>query len=263
MKTDTDNLNYLGESLKKDAFLIKGIKAVRLLQHTLYYHFRKKVGSYPPPDTASGIRFIAFFDRDRRIHVPEKSDRDLFAGHNLYQTGQIEEIERDLISVVSHNGKLLLKKGFRGIMRYARFYNEIICLHRLQTIDEVPRVVFVDYDKCEIFMEFIDGVTLSWKRAASAHDLEEERYKQLTNRLEITLDKIHQQGILLYDLKGSNILKKGPDLYFIDFGDSVYHGKKVSSTGLMDRYRKREKEKLQREIEKLKNHVVLLQDRID
>jgi len=156
-----------------------------------------------------------------------------------------------------------LKKGFRGILRYARFYNEVICLHRLQKIDEVPRIVFVDYEKCEIFMEFIDGVTLSWKRAGRAHELDEERYKQLTNRLKITLHKIHQQGILLFDLKGSNILQKGPDLYFIDFGDSVYHGNRVSSTGGINRYRAREKDKLRREMEKLKNQVCLLQRRVD
>ena len=112
--------------------------------------------------------------------------------------------------------KVLIKerisKGYRNAdldreLRTKRTVHEARLLHEAKTYVNTPVLYEVDRENCIIIMEYIEGA-----RAKEA--LTEESALKIGQ----CIARLHEGGIIHGDITTSNIVIKGEDIYFIDFG---------------------------------------------
>ena len=112
--------------------------------------------------------------------------------------------------------KVLIKerisKGYRNSdldreLRTKRTVHEARLLHEAKTYVNTPVLYEVDRENCIIIMEYIEGA-----RAKEA--LTEESALKIGQ----CIARLHEGGIIHGDITTSNIVIKGEDIYFIDFG---------------------------------------------
>jgi serine/threonine protein kinase len=211
---------YLRKTFRKGNLLVKGIKVFRFLKHSLYAQVKVRVGHYKTPP--ENIQFVGFFDKNRLVHTEEQF-RHYFNKKHLYDDGKYREMKREIISIVKFNDHILVKKKFSGIQRYNHFYNELICLFKCQKINEIPSIRFVDYDSCTLYMDYIEGMTIRTEGTQKLNFTKSEYQNMLMDFAKI-LNQIHSVGVMMYDLKGTNMMKSDESCYFIDFADAVYFG---------------------------------------
>jgi hypothetical protein len=223
---------------------VKGLKLIRFFQHSLYRIFGKRIGDYPPPPV-EGLEEIGFFDKKRQIHT-ESEFEEYFKNSPVYRGGRFTPIKPGMISLVKDSNRVLVKKSYEGIRKQSEFYNELVCLNRLSEIDGVPDIRYVDYKSLSIYMDYIDGVTVSWKRPSQELILNPDNIDLLREEFTALLSSVHNAGILLYDFKGSNMIWSNSFPWFIDYGDSLYFRKKIPT--VVDAVRTRELEKLKTEL---------------
>jgi len=82
-----------------------------------------------------------------------------------------------------------------------------------------PKIFQTNKEKKEIWMELIEG-----KRVKDV--LKKENVKEICLEIGKGIGKMHSAGLVHGDLTTSNILLKGKELYFIDFGLGL-HSKKI------------------------------------
>jgi len=195
---------------------------------------------------------IAFFDKKRRVHT-DKEHEKYFDSDRLYRKGRFSRMKPEEINIVLFNNKLLVKKSFTGRNKVDKFYTELICLHRLRELSGVPDIVLVDYRALTIYMSYIDGVVVSWKRVGNLTGLNTNISDKPLEDFRTLLNRIHDKGVMIYDLKGSNMLMNKKGCYLIDFADSVYFESFVSR--LMLKRRIKELKKMELEIEKYRGKL--------
>ena len=112
--------------------------------------------------------------------------------------------------------KVLIKerisKGYRNAdldreLRTKRTVHEARLLHEAKAYVNTPILYEVDRENCIIIMEYIEGA-----RAKEA--LTEESALKIGQ----CIARLHEGGIIHGDITTSNIVIKGEDIYFIDFG---------------------------------------------
>ena len=80
---------------------------------------------------------------------------------------------------------------------------------------KTPTIFEVDLENASIIMEEIDGIIVKdWLKDCS----ELEKQKDLVKSIGRCVGVLHSNSIIHGDLTTSNIIKKGEDLFFIDFG---------------------------------------------
>jgi len=219
--------NYFEQAFRKGSFIIKLVKLIRLIQHTFYFLFNIKIGPYPSPN--SDILNIGFFDRNRLLHVQDEFRKD-FSELTLYKEGEYEAMKIDVISLAksSDSNQILLKKKYIGIHKYNHFYNELICLNRLSFTNFVPKIVFVNYIECSIYMEYIEGINVRIINRKS--NIEKKKYdsENIINEFKKIVSITHDNGVLIYDLRAANMIISNSSFYLIDFADSLYFGRFIS-----------------------------------
>jgi len=213
------NVNYFKHTILKGKYSVKLIKLLRMLQHIGYHLRSKKIGNYGQvPHT---LEEVGFFDKENLIHI-KKEFEHLIDSRNRYTTGEFVHNKPGRISLVSIDGKIFLKKRFNRFKKYFKFYNELICLHRLREIESVPAIHYVDYADLSLYIDFVDGFCLNknWPFSNSHLNTLKNREGFLN-----TIRKIHEKDILLYDIKEGNMILADDKYYIIDFADSIYSGK--------------------------------------
>jgi len=238
-------IRYFNNSFAKGNFYVKAIKLLRFVQHNLYRVIGKKIGDYPRPPES--LKEIGFFDKKREIHTVADNEK-YFKNSPIYREGNYTQIKPGLITLVKDSERILIRKSFKGLRKQSEFYNELVCLNRLREIDGVPNIRYVDYSSLSIYMDYIDGVTVSWKRVHPGLVINADNIHLFKKEFSELLISIHQAGIILYDLKGSNMIWDGSKPYVIDFGDSLYFKKGIPD--LAEFLMQREYSKMTEELKK-------------
>lgn len=96
-------------------------------------------------------------------------------------------------------------------LRKLRTRAESKILEKTQKIINVPKIISSNEVSAKIEMEYIDGKKL-------ADHLEETDYKKVSENIGKQLAKLHDNNIIHGDLTTSNLILKGKQVYFIDFG---------------------------------------------
>ncbi len=119
--------------------------------------------------------------------------------------------------------KARVPKGYRNrqlgeILRSTRTTGEANLLRKARGLGiKTPLLYSVDREKKEILMQFIDGPRLK--------DVLEKRNLGLCRKVGQDIALMHGNNLIHGDLTTSNILVKGKELYFIDFGLGKSSGK--------------------------------------
>ncbi len=137
--------------------------------------------------------------------------------------------EAELFETVFEGKKCLLKKRTRKSyriekldfsIRKQRTKKEANLLSFAKSIGiETPRVYSVSEENFEISMEFIEG-----KRTKDA--INSRNFRKICSGIGKNAAKLHNCGIIHGDLTTSNIMLRGKELVFIDFGLG-FHSKKT------------------------------------
>ncbi len=210
------------------------------IKYFFYKLCKKKIGKYRNSDD---LQLIGFIDQDGLIHVSAEYHR-LFHANDLYEEGKFLIRKRTFINVLLYNEVVLVEKNFKN--NFSHFYNELTVLDSLKDISRVPKIHFVDYKNNSIYINYIDGFVLREKIAkfgAKIRDIDKktindkvgiiEKYidpamvvkdivsKDLMQKIVELVDQIHQNKILIVDIKYGNIIIKNEIPYWIDFNDSL------------------------------------------
>lgn len=215
-------LEYITKTSSKGHLFVKLIKIYRSFLHYFYYIMRRRVGEYPSPQ--NGIIKIGFFDKRCLVHTHTEY-HSLFHPVNLYTDGHYTIMKPGVITIVHFEGMLMLKKSYMGIWKYHQFYNELICLHRLRKVHNTPRVIYVDYKNVTIYMEYLNGTSFSRNKKKGKVIVHSGNFEKLFKGFMFALNNIHNEGIIVYDLRHPNMIFNESDYYICDFGDSLYLGK--------------------------------------
>lgn len=92
-----------------------------------------------------------------------------------------------------------------------------------------PTILHVDYQKNKIYMEFIDGIVV--KDFLNSQNINEDDIKELCAKIGTAIGKLHSIDLIHGDLTTSNMILRGDELYFIDFGLGE-HSKQVEDKGV-------------------------------
>jgi len=112
--------------------------------------------------------------------------------------------------------KQRVPKGYRckeldNVLRSERTNCEASLLRKARSIGvKTPMIYGIDKGKKEIAMEFIEGKRLK--------DVLEKENIELCRQVGEIIASMHESNLVHGDLTTSNILVKGGELYFIDFG---------------------------------------------
>lgn len=176
------------------------------LRHSIYYLFRVKAGNWEDAGNLEEVGFV-----DKKLNVILKD-----------QATKITEKEQDVVPFkdgkikVYHDGEsYLVGKSFKGIRKYNNFYNEIICLKRLSEENLSPAIKYVDHENCKIYMELVEGIPLS-KNEGALKDI------AFVNKLVDFVERVHDCGIFIHDVRSANFIIQGEKLFIIDLSDAVY-----------------------------------------
>ncbi|MEM5875138.1 MAG: KEOPS complex kinase/ATPase Bud32 [Candidatus Aenigmatarchaeota archaeon] len=90
-----------------------------------------------------------------------------------------------------------------------------------------PQVYSVDEEKGKIIMEYIDGQRLK----DIVNYLDEEKIREIFKKVGENIGKLHSSDIIHGDLTTSNMILKGENVYFIDFGLG-YFSKRIEDKGV-------------------------------
>ena len=102
-------------------------------------------------------------------------------------------------------------KQLDNLLRSKRTTGEANLLRKTRGLGiKTPAVYAVDKEKKEIAMQFIEGPRLK--------DVLSKQALQLCKQVGEAIAVMHENSLIHGDLTTSNILVKGKDLYFIDFG---------------------------------------------
>jgi len=227
--------------LRKGSFLIKILKCVRLFQHLIYSLDSRKIGKYDQP--TSTVKSVGFFDKNRKVHTND-SYNYLFKSKQIFKDGSFKKMKKEAITLVLINDDLLIRKKYSGFLRLNQFYTELICLNRLQNTGQVPKIAYVDYQCCCIYMEYIQGEVVSKIK----NNYNKEKEIMIINNCLSLLNRLHSSGVLFYDARGQNIMLNEKSVFFIDFADSLYFGEKIKK--LINKQLKSEKQLMHQELEK-------------
>ncbi len=124
--------------------------------------------------------------------------------------------------IIRDDGKVIkrrVKKGYRikeidEELRRSRTKFESRIMEKARRIGvRVPKVLEVR--EFEIVMEYIDGKRIS-------EILEEEDYRKIGREVGRMLGTLHKNGIVHGDPTTSNFIKRGEEIYLIDFGLADY-----------------------------------------
>jgi TP53 regulating kinase and related kinases len=113
--------------------------------------------------------------------------------------------------------KLRNPKKYRNItldnlIRRRRTIHEANMLHDVKKIGiKTPFLYFVDPNRAEIIMEYIDG-----------ENVKDILSKEIGFKIGKYVSNLHNKNIIHGDLNTSNFIKRKEDLYLIDFGLSFY-----------------------------------------
>ncbi|HLC39451.1 MAG TPA: KEOPS complex kinase/ATPase Bud32 [archaeon] len=126
--------------------------------------------------------------------------------------------------------KVLVKERIKKNYRILQIDEKI---RRLRTRKEVklmtaarkigvltPTILHVDYPKNKIYMEFIDGTVV--KDFLNSTAVTERQIKEVCEKIGTAIGKLHSTNIFHGDLTTSNMILRGEELYFIDFGLGEY-----------------------------------------
>ena len=91
-----------------------------------------------------------------------------------------------------------------------------------------PTILHVDYPKSKIYMEFIDGNVV--KDFLNSNKSEEE-IKKVCEKIGTAIGKLHSIDLIHGDLTTSNMILRGDELFFIDFGLGE-HSKRIEDKGV-------------------------------
>ena len=108
--------------------------------------------------------------------------------------------------------KKRISKGYRlpeldQDLRERRTLHEARLLHEAKFRVNTPIIYEVDRKACTIIMEYIEGVRAK-----------EGLTEEIAHRIGSTIARLHEGGIVHGDITTSNIIIKGEQIYFIDFG---------------------------------------------
>lgn len=92
-----------------------------------------------------------------------------------------------------------------------------------------PTILHVDFQKNKIYMEFIDGIVV--KDFLNSQNINEDDIKELCAKIGTAIGKLHSIDLVHGDLTTSNMILRGDDLYFIDFGLGE-HSKRIEDKGV-------------------------------
>lgn len=129
-------------------------------------------------------------------------------------------IDRGAEAIVTKKGKIVTKDRIEKSYRYPqldkkirklRTRSETKILEKATKIINVPKLVSSDELKAKIEIQYIEGKKL-------AENLEKLDYKKIGKQIGKQLAKLHDHEIIHGDLTTSNLILKGKDVYFIDFG---------------------------------------------
>ena len=236
--------SYLQKTVSKGSYLTKFVKLGRFIQHCIYFILKREIGEYaPPPESVSEI---GFFDKNRFLHT-EHEFKPYFNPSNLYKEGDFVHMKPGQIALAKSGDRIMVKKTFMGLKGINEFYTELVSLHRLRDISGTPEIVFVDYNSCTIYMDYIDGVVVKWERASLVKEADQIYSGDPLNEFHLLLKNIHDRKVIVYDLKGSNMLLSKEGCHLIDFGGAVYFGPFLSRW--IEKRKLTEVEKLEREVE--------------
>jgi len=212
---------YIRKTFRRGIFLGKFIKLLHLFQHTFYFIVKKKIGSYTPPPEE--IREIGVFDTKRRVHTDQENDK-YFSEGNLYKEGSYTIMKPGIIALFKLNERIMVRKKFSGNQKYNKFYNELICLHRLSRVDGVPKLIFADYSTCSLYIEYLDGSSFSRGLGKRRIVIDSENYNQIKEGYSILLREMHARNVMMYDMRDENMMIYDSLCYLFDFADSIYTG---------------------------------------
>jgi len=219
-------LAYIKKTLKRGDIWIKLVKAGRLFRFIGFRLTGKNIGGYPTPP--GNLEEIGFFDKRLLIHTKDPYRR-YFQEKNLHQGGDYQRMDHKLVSLVLHEDSVLIKKRFEDFKRHYEFYNELICLHRLRKTGIVPKIYFVDYKNYTIYMEYISGDVMLPVKRDGKKDVGSDGSQEIRNGFQNSLQKMHENGIVLYDMAGHNMMRSSGNFYFIDFADAIYNSRLLKS----------------------------------
>ncbi len=108
--------------------------------------------------------------------------------------------------------KKRISKGYRTPeldyeLRVRRTVHEAKLLHEAKSYVLTPGLYEVNTKECIIVMEYLEGVRAK-----------EGLTKEMAAKIGKAVAQLHQGGIVHGDITTSNIIVKGTDVYFIDFG---------------------------------------------
>jgi TP53 regulating kinase and related kinases len=110
------------------------------------------------------------------------------------------------------NPKKYRNKTLDNLIRRRRTIHEANMLHEVKKIGiKTPFLYFVDPQRAEIIMEYIDG-----------ENVKDILSKEIAFKIGKYVSTLHNKNIIHGDLTTSNFIKRKEDLYLIDFGLSFY-----------------------------------------
>jgi len=92
-----------------------------------------------------------------------------------------------------------------------------------------PTILHVDYKLSKIYMEFIDGIVV--KDLLNSKNVTEAEIKKICEKIGTAIGKLHSINLIHGDLTTSNMILRGEDLYFIDFGLGE-HSRRIEDKGV-------------------------------
>ena len=111
-----------------------------------------------------------------------------------------------------------IKKGYRikeldEKLRKRRTKREAKILSKARRVG-VPTPLVINVEDYKIVMEFIEGKRLK----ELLNSLTSEERKEIAREIGILIGRLHTAGIIHGDLTTSNMILRGGEIYFIDFG---------------------------------------------
>lgn len=124
--------------------------------------------------------------------------------------------------LIREDGKIIkkrIKKGYRikeidEKLRKLRTRQEARLLEKASKVIKVPKVLNVNEKDKEVIIEEIDGLKLS----DNLNSMHLKEQKEICHKIGQEIALLHDIDVIHGDLTTSNIILKGKDVYFIDFG---------------------------------------------
>jgi len=126
-----------------------------------------------------------------------------------------------------------IRKNYRitqidEVIRKTRTRREVSLLTDARKIGVLtPTIFHVDYHKCKIYMDYIKGTVMK-DFLMSAN---ESQIRKACDKIGTSIGKLHSIDLIHGDLTTSNMILRGEELFFIDFGLG-FHSKRIEDKGV-------------------------------